>query len=67
MLDADIRVLRREVALRFTTLRVAEAAGVSVGSRYQYFPNKQSLIFATHSRLTEHAWMEFRKILDNPI
>ena len=40
ILEAAIRVLAREGAQRFTTARVAETAGVSVGSLYQYFPNK---------------------------
>jgi AcrR family transcriptional regulator len=31
---------------RLTTTRVAERAGVSVGTLYQYFPNKQSLLLA---------------------
>jgi AcrR family transcriptional regulator len=31
---------------RLTTTRVAERAGVSVGTLYQYYPNKQSLLFA---------------------
>lgn len=29
-----------------TTTRVAERAGVSVGTLYQYYPNKKSLLFA---------------------
>ncbi|APR78807.1 Transcriptional regulator, TetR family protein [Minicystis rosea] len=45
ILKAAIRVLEREGAMRFTTLRVAEAAGVSVGSLYQYFPNKQAILY----------------------
>ena len=45
ILKAAVRVLEREGALRFTTIRVAEAAGVSVGSLYQYFPNKQAILF----------------------
>jgi AcrR family transcriptional regulator len=66
ILDAGIRVLRREGALRFTTPRVAETAGVSVGSLYQYFPNKQSLLFAIHSRMTRRAWVDFQKVLEDP-
>ena len=43
--QAAIRVLEREGAQRFTTIRVAEEAGVSVGSLYQYFPNKHAILF----------------------
>jgi AcrR family transcriptional regulator len=38
---------------RLTTNQVARVAGVSVGSLYQYFPNKESLVrevFARHAR-----------------
>jgi AcrR family transcriptional regulator len=45
ILVAAVRVLERDGAERFTTIRVAEAAGVSVGSLYQYFPNKQSILY----------------------
>jgi AcrR family transcriptional regulator len=63
ILAASIRVLRRHGALRFTTSRVAEAAGISVGSLYQYFPNKQALMFALHSQAVEAAWSEVQAIL----
>lgn len=45
VLEAAIRVLQKEGARRFTMARVAEKAGVSVGSLYQYFPNKESILF----------------------
>src|SRR3569833_4670287 len=65
ILAASIRVLRDQGPLRFTTLRVAAEAGISVGSLYQYFPNKQALIFALHSQRLEQAWLEVQAILDD--
>ncbi len=44
--EATIQVLLRHGAERLTTTRVAARAGVSVGTLYQYYPNKQSLLFA---------------------
>jgi AcrR family transcriptional regulator len=44
--EAAIQVLLRDGVERLTTTRVAERAGVSVGTLYQYYPNKQSLLFA---------------------
>jgi AcrR family transcriptional regulator len=48
--DATIQVLLKEGADRLTTVRVAQRAGVSVGTLYQYFPNKQALLFAVLER-----------------
>ncbi len=50
LLQATTRILRNEGRERLTTNRVAEVAGVSVGSLYQYFPNKQSLLDALAER-----------------
>jgi AcrR family transcriptional regulator len=44
--EATIQVLLSHGTDRLTTTRVAERAGVSVGTLYQYYPNKQSLLFA---------------------
>ena len=52
ILEAATLVLAEEGATRFTTARVAEKAGVSVGSLYQYFPNKAAILF----RLQADEW-----------
>jgi AcrR family transcriptional regulator len=49
ILDAAVQVLAKEGAQRFTTARVAERAGVSIGSLYQYFPNKAAILFRLQS------------------
>ena len=48
--EATIQVLLSQGAERLTTTRVAERAGVSVGTLYQYYPNKRSLLFAVLER-----------------
>jgi AcrR family transcriptional regulator len=50
ILDAVVRVLKREGLSAVTTNRVAEVAGVSIGSVYQYFPDKQAIFVALHQR-----------------
>ncbi|MGO6725482.1 TetR family transcriptional regulator [Rhizobium ruizarguesonis] len=59
ILDAAAQVLAREGAQRFTTARVAERAGVSIGSLYQYFPNKAAILF----RLQSDEWRQTTDML----
>lgn len=59
ILEAAIQVLAQEGAQRFTTARVAEKAGVSVGSLYQYFPNKAAILF----RLQSDEWRQTHAML----
>ncbi|WP_409319190.1 TetR family transcriptional regulator [Pseudomonas sp. KCJK9016] len=65
ILQAAVQVLAKEGAARFTTARVAEKAGVSVGSLYQYFPNKAAILF----RLQSDEWLQttgmLQRILEN--
>ncbi|MDD3763009.1 MAG: TetR/AcrR family transcriptional regulator [Nevskiales bacterium] len=50
MLDATAQILSEEGYAAVTTNRVAETAGVSIGSLYEYFPNKQSIVAAAIGR-----------------
>ena len=59
ILQAATQVLAQEGAGRFTTARVAEKAGVSVGSVYQYFPNKAAILF----RLQSDEWRQTQEML----
>lgn len=59
ILEAAVQVLEKEGAQRFTTARVAERAGVSVGSVYQYFPNKAAILF----RLQSDEWRQTTELL----
>ncbi|WP_433971442.1 TetR/AcrR family transcriptional regulator [Tunturiibacter lichenicola] len=50
ILEATIQVLLGEGKERLTTTKVALRAGVSVGTLYQYFPNKSALLQAALKR-----------------
>jgi AcrR family transcriptional regulator len=65
VLDAAIQVLEAEGAQRFTTARVAERAGVSVGSLYQYFPNKAAILFRLQSDEWRRTSTLLRSILED--
>ncbi len=51
--EATIQVLLTVGLDLLTTNRVARRAGVSVGTLYQYYPNKQSLLFSLLERHME--------------
>ena len=50
IVEAAARVLGRRGWARFTTNEIAAVAGVSVGSLYQYFPNKLAIAEAIRQR-----------------
>ncbi|SMF97215.1 transcriptional regulator, TetR family [Methylomagnum ishizawai] len=60
ILEAAVRVLVSGGARHFTAARVAEKAGISVGSLYQYFPNKEAILF----RLQANEWLETCSLLE---
>jgi AcrR family transcriptional regulator len=53
LLEATTRVLIQEGYDRASTNRIAEVAGVSIGSLYQYFPSKEALVAAVVDRHTQ--------------
>jgi AcrR family transcriptional regulator len=58
ILDAATRIFNEAGFDRATTNRVAELAGVSVGSLYQYFPNKLSLLTAVRDTTQRNFFKE---------
>ena len=52
ILDAAARVLVAHGYDGASTVRIAAEAGVSPGSLYQYFPNKDAIVLATVERMT---------------
>lgn len=53
LVEATARILIREGYDCASTNRIAEVAGVSIGSLYQYFPSKEALIAAVIDRHTQ--------------
>jgi AcrR family transcriptional regulator len=53
LVEATARILVRDGFEKTSTNRIAEVAGVSVGSLYQYFPSKEALVAAVIDRHNE--------------
>lgn len=71
LVGATARVLVKEGFDKASTNRIAEVAGVSVGSLYQYFPGKEALVAAVIER-HQHEIMqtvrgELAMILTQPV
>ena len=67
ILDGAIQVLEREGSLALTTTRIAQAAGVSVGTLYQYFPHRKSILDALQEREFQRTLAVMQEVmLDSP-
>ncbi len=53
ILEASARILESDGLQGFNTNAIATRAGVSIGSLYQYFPNKDSILLALIGRFEE--------------
>lgn len=65
ILEATARILAERGYAGTNTNLVAERAGVSVGSVYQYFPNKDSLVTALHERHAAQMYTVIDTVLAN--
>ncbi|HEX7035559.1 MAG TPA: TetR/AcrR family transcriptional regulator [Pseudomonadales bacterium] len=63
LIGATARILVREGYDKASTNRIAEVAGVSVGSLYQYFPSKEALVAAVIDRHNEQLMQIVRGVL----
>jgi len=63
IVEATAQVLLEHGYDKFTTARAAERAGVSIGSLYQYFPNKAALASAVIDRCCENFLASFRSAM----
>ncbi|TIV67001.1 MAG: TetR family transcriptional regulator, partial [Mesorhizobium sp.] len=50
LVEATARILVRDGFDKASTNRIAEEAGVSIGSLYQYYPSKEALVAAVIDR-----------------
>lgn len=66
ILQASARVLLERGYAGMSTNIVAQHAGVSIGSLYQYFPNKESLLTALYNRHAEQMAQSIEAILAQP-
>jgi AcrR family transcriptional regulator len=64
LFEAATRVLASEGEAGFTTNRIAERAGFSIGTLYQYFPSKEAIVVALVRRHRERVMRELDAMLD---
>jgi AcrR family transcriptional regulator len=71
LVEATARILVKDGFNKASTNRIAEVAGVSVGSLYQYFPSKEALVVAVIERhqqeIMQMVRSELAGILDQPL
>ena len=66
LVEAATYILARDGLGGFTANKVAERAGVNIGSFYQYFPNKEALVFHIVRQTWDRQLARLRPILTRP-
>jgi AcrR family transcriptional regulator len=67
IIEAAARILSDHGWAGFTTNKVAEMAGVSIGSYYQYFPDKYSLVDAVRERHLDDCRTVLKRVLEHTL
>ncbi|HEX3864425.1 MAG TPA: TetR/AcrR family transcriptional regulator [Stellaceae bacterium] len=71
LVEATARILIKDGFDKASTNRVAEVAGVSIGSLYQYFPSKEALVVSVAERhqqeITQTVRGEVAEIMAQPV
>jgi AcrR family transcriptional regulator len=65
ILQATTYILKRMGHEGLTTNKIAEKAGVNIASLYQYFPNKESILFSLHKAEWESTWDKLKGLIAN--
>jgi AcrR family transcriptional regulator len=67
LFEAAARILQTEGEAGFTTNRIAERAGFSIGTLYQYFPSKEAIVVAMVRRQRERVMRELDAMLERAV
>jgi AcrR family transcriptional regulator len=67
ILNATSKLLETVGVDELTTIRVAEAVGISVGTLYHYFPNKHAILHALAEYWIEDVLSEIQKIANSDL
>ncbi len=67
ILEATTRILDREGPGAATTTRIAEVAGISIGTLYQYFSHRDAILDALQDREFEKAMELMERVLTNGV
>ena len=63
ILEASAQILQKEGEAALTTNRIAAHAGFSIGTLYQYFPNREAILAAMATREQAHILAKLEAVL----
>jgi len=64
---ATAQIVENDGEAALTTNRVAQVAGVSIGTLYQYFPSKEAVLLAMVERERGRVQQEMQRLLDDAL